>query len=228
MTTTVSVVVPVLDEAKALPGLLAALRAHDVLEVVVADGGSRDDTVALAEAGGARVVHAPRGRGPQQNAGASVARGQVLWFVHADARPHAESVPAIRRALDAPDVVGGAFRLRTVPSDAAVRLGGLLRIADVRSRVTRLPYGDQAIFARAATFREVGGFPQVGMFEDVGLARRLWRRGRLVTLPLEIEVSGRRFEARPLASLVAMNVLPTLHRLGVPDRWLLRLYPPVR
>lgn len=228
MTLTVSVVVPALDEARALPGLLALLARLDVAEVIVADGGSRDGTVAIAEAHGARVVQGTRGRGPQQNAGAEQARGEVLWFVHADVRPPDGAVDAIRRALDDPRVVGGAFRIRTVPSGGAVPLGPLLRVADLRSRFTRLPYGDQAMFARAEAFRAVSGFPAARMFEDVELARRLWLRGRLVTLREEVEVSGRRFEARPLASLLAMNALPTLHRLGVPERWLLRLYPPVR
>ena len=104
----VSIVVPVLDEQDAIVGLLEYLAAHfPSCEVVVVDGGSRDATVERAS-GRARVVTAPRGRGPQLNAGAAAAQGDVLWFVHVDTRPDPSALDGMRRALADPAVVGGA------------------------------------------------------------------------------------------------------------------------
>jgi hypothetical protein len=103
-------------------------------------------------------------------------------------------------------------------------LGPVLRSADLRARVTRYPYGDQALFVRRTAFDQVGGFPAQPLFEDLELARRLWRVGRIRTVPACVRVSGRRFLRRPLRSLVAMHVFPTLYRLGVSPETLARLY----
>ncbi len=119
-------------------------------------------------------------------------------------------------------VVAGAFRTWTVPERPA-RWSGLLHLADVRSRLTRLPYGDQALFVRAETFWRAGGYPTQALLEDVELARRLRRLGRIARVPARVRVSGRRFEARPLYYTAAMWLIPWLYRLGVaPDdlaRW---------
>ncbi|MCB9664274.1 MAG: TIGR04283 family arsenosugar biosynthesis glycosyltransferase [Alphaproteobacteria bacterium] len=225
----VSVVVPTLDEARALPGLLRRLAWLPLREVIVVDGGSRDGTAGIAAAAGARVVRTgTAGRGPQLARGAAEARGEVVWFLHADARPPLDAVARIREALAGDDVVGGAFLLHTVPGGGPWSLGPLLRVADLRSRWTGLPYGDQGIFCRREALDAVGGVPAQPLFEDLELSRRLRARGRLARVPQEIEVSGRRFEARPLASFVAMHALPVLYRLGVPPARLARWYAPVR
>jgi hypothetical protein len=121
-------------------------------------------------------------------------------------------------------VVAGAFRVRTVADAGRNWLGPLLRLADLRSRLTRYPYGDQAVFVRRAAFERVGGFPEQPLFEDVELARRLRRIGRLRTVPATVQASGRRFLARPLRSVLAMHLFPTLYRLGVSPETLARLY----
>jgi hypothetical protein len=100
----------------------------------------------------------------------------------------------------------------------------LLRLADLRSRYTSLPYGDQALFVRAEIFHAIGGFPEMPLMEDLELSRRLRRRGRIRTVRDCVRVSGRRFEARPLYYAFLMNVLPLLYRLGVPAAWLARTY----
>jgi rSAM/selenodomain-associated transferase 2 len=194
--------------------------------VIVADGGSRDGTADIVRArAGARLVATPRGRGRQQNAGAAVATGDVLLFLHADTALPSDARAWIERALADPAVVAGAFRLHTV-ADAGRRnwLGPFLRIADIRSHVTRLPYGDQALFVRRAAFDAVGGFPDEPLMEDVGLARRLRRIGRVVTVPAYVRASGRRFLKHPIAGTLAMWTFPTLHRLGVSGRTLARWY----
>jgi rSAM/selenodomain-associated transferase 2 len=222
-----AVVIPVLDEARRIGDRLHELAAMEgVDEVVVADGGSRDETVALAARfAGVRIVHAERGRGPQMNAGAAATSADVLLFLHADVTLPPDAARWVAHALAEPDVVAGAFRIRTVvDDDGPAWLRRLVRVADVRSRVTRLPYGDQAIFVRRDAFARAGGFPPQPLMEDVELARRLWRVGRLVTVPAEVRVSGRRFVAGPLRAALAMRLFPLLYRCGVSPERLARLY----
>ncbi|HWP65191.1 MAG TPA: TIGR04283 family arsenosugar biosynthesis glycosyltransferase [Candidatus Limnocylindria bacterium] len=222
----VAVVVPVLDEEARIGRRLAELaRYPEVAEIVVVDGGSRDRTVAMASAvPGVRVLSAPRGRGVQANAGAAASQAPVLLFLHADTELPPDAMRWVERALASPDVVAGAFRIRHV-ADAGVNwLGPLLRLADLRARVTRLPYGDQAVFVRREAFVAAGGFPDEPLFEDLELARQLWRLGRIVTVPATVRVSARRFLSRPLRSLLAMHTFPMLYRLGVPPATLERLY----
>lgn len=191
------------------------------------DGGSRDRTRAIAAgAAGVRVVPAPRGRGPQMNAGAHASTAPVLLFLHADVSLPADAAARVAGALADPGVVAGAFRTWHVADvrDGSWWVRPFLHVADVRSRVTRLPYGDQAIFVRRTAFEAVGGFPEQPLFEDVELARRLWTRGRLVTVAASVLVSGRRFLRTPLRAMVAMRLFPLLYRLGVPARLLARLY----
>jgi rSAM/selenodomain-associated transferase 2 len=219
-----SVVIPTLDEAARIGDRLRELAAMPgVDEVVVADGGSCDGTADLARAAGAHVVSAARGRGPQLNAGAALARGDVLLFLHADVTLPADAPAWVERALADPRTVAGAFRIRTV-AERAHPLVPLLRLADLRARVTRLPYGDQAVFVRRTAFVRAGGFPDQPLFEDVELARRLRRLGAIVTVPAAVRVSGRRFLAQPVRALLAMRLLPLLYRLGVPAERLARLY----
>jgi rSAM/selenodomain-associated transferase 2 len=222
---TLSVVIPTLDEAARIARRLDELAALGVDEVVVADGGSRDGTVEIARARpGVQVVTCPRGRGLQQNAGARAARGDVLVFLHADTALPDDACAWIARALAEPAVVAGAFRVRTVADVGRNWLGPLLRIADIRSHLTRLPYGDQALFVRRVAFERVGGFPDEPLMEDVELVRRLRRLGRVVTVPAYVRASGRRFLQRPIRGTLAMWTFPTLHRAGVPATVLARWY----
>ncbi len=222
---TVSVIVPTLDEAARIGARFGELETIGVDEVLVADGGSRDGTVEIARAQpGVRVIVGPRGRGRQLNAGARAATGEVLVFLHADTQLPGDARAWIERTLADRGVVAGAFRVRTVADVGRNWLGPLLRIADIRSHVTRLPYGDQALFVRRDAFERVGGFPDEPLMEDVDLVRRLRRVGRVVTVPAYVRASGRRFLRHPIAGTLAMWTFPTLHRVGVPPRLLARLY----
>ena len=217
--------IPVLDEAARIDARLTEVAALGVHETIVVDGGSRDATCDVVRRHpSVRLVTAPRGRGPQLNAGARAATGDVLLFLHADVSLPRDAPAWIARALAEPGAVAGAFRVHTVADAGANWLGPLLRIADLRSHVTRLPYGDQALFVRRDVFERAGGFPDEPLMEDVALARRLRRAGRIVTVPAYVRASGRRFLRRPLASFVAMWTFPTLYRVGVAPRTLARLY----
>lgn len=225
-----SVIVPALNEAARIQAQVARLvRLDGVDEVIVADGGSADGTPALARAiPGVTVIDAPRGRGPQMNAGARVATGDVLWFVHADVIVPDDGPVAIQHALRETGVIAGAFRIRTDPDGAIGWPSRLLWLADLRARYSRLPYGDQALFVRRKAFADLGGFAAMPLFEDLEFSRRLGRTGVVRVLPIAVRVSGRRFMARPIASATLMNVLPVLYRLGVSTDTLARIYGHVR
>jgi rSAM/selenodomain-associated transferase 2 len=222
----VSVVVPVLDEAERVAGQLHSLRRFTALhEVIVVDGGSRDETTARVRAAGtARLLVAPRGRASQMNAGARAATGDVLLFLHADVRLPDDALVRIQEALEDPAVVGGAFRTWTVPDAKRSWLAPLLHLADLRSRCSRLPYGDQALFVRADAFWRAGGFPDQPLMEDLALSRRLARLGQIRVVDSRVAVSGRRFLARPIYYTLAVNLFPVLYALGVAPATLKRLY----
>ena len=221
----VSIVVPTLDEEQALGERLPrALTQAD--EVVISDGGSRDRTVAVARALGARVVEGPAGRGTQLNRGAAQARGDVLLFLHADTILADEAVARVRAAVGA-GARGGAFELRFDADAPIYRLGAAT--VNLRSRWTKLALGDQAQFVRRDTFDRLGGFRPWPILEDLDFARRLRRAGKTVILSPPVVTSARRFEARGPARTVALNwLLWTLFACGVsPDR-LARWYRNVR
>lgn len=226
MTHDIAAIVPVLDEEARIGACLAALRAvHGIAEIIVVDGGSRDRTVAIAErVAGVRVIAAARGRGPQMNAGADGVTAQVLLFVHADVRLPEDAAVWIGRALADVRVVAGAFRTRTVADHAVSWITPFLPLADIRSRVSALPYGDQALFVRRDAFVRAGGFPDQPLMEDLELALRLRRLGRIARVPATVRVSGRRFVARPVASILEMRLFPWLYRVGASPRLLARLY----
>lgn len=185
----VSAIVPMLNEESRIEGRLDQLLGMRSLhEVLVIDGGSHDRGPALVAArSGVTLLQAPRGRGVQMNAGARVATGDVLLFVHADVTLPSDAVSWIGAALEDPGVVAGAFRTWTVPdAEPAPFWAPLLHVADLRSRYTTLPYGDQALFVRTETFRALGGFAELELMEDVELSRRLRRAGRVVTVPARV------------------------------------------
>jgi len=225
-----SVILPVLNEAARIGAQLNHLRAiGGIDEVIVIDGGSTDGTRdAVPIDGWCQLVVAPRGRGTQMNAGASFATGDVLLFLHADVRLPANAAALIHAAFDATDAVAGAFRTRTVAEGSASWVRHWLWLADLRSRVSRLPYGDQALFVRRSAFARAGRFPAQPLFEDFEMARRLRRIGRIMILRETVDVSGRRFLTRPFFYLTLMNTMPLLYRLGVPAETLNRVYGTVR
>jgi rSAM/selenodomain-associated transferase 2 len=217
-----SVVIPTLNAAATLPLALAAL-AGASCEIVIADGGSVDQTLTIAEAHGARVAAAQPGRGPQLAAGARAARGDWLLFLHADTRlgvGWAQAVAAFVR-----DPANGrkaaAFRYAVDLDGAMAR--GLEAAVAWRSRLG-LPYGDQGLLIGRALYDDLGGFPDLPIMEDVALVRRIGR-ARLTILDPPALTSGIRYHRAGIAARGARNLLCLgLYFLGVPPRLLARLY----
>lgn len=222
-----SVLLPVLDERRLLPQRLAELTTARPHQVIVIDGGSSDGTQEIAADGPCELVRSPPGRGTQINAGARVATGEVLLILHADVRLPVGWEQHICAALEDPSVVAGAFKTWHVPESRTL-LSPLFHLADLRSRVTARPYGDQAFFVRRSVFEEVGGCPDQPLFEDLELSRRVARRGTIRLVDARVEVSARRFQAAPLKYLLLMNSLPGLYRARVPLRLLQRVYGQIR
>ncbi|MDZ4753326.1 MAG: TIGR04283 family arsenosugar biosynthesis glycosyltransferase [Phycisphaerae bacterium] len=226
----VSIIMPVLDEA-----LRIGQAIDDVLalpgrkEIIVVDGGSRDRTLEIARQKPVHVVLASRGRAIQMNAGAAIAAGEILLFLHADTSLPRDAIAHVKQAFTDPAVVAGAFRTWTVADPGETRwFAPLLHAADLRSRYTSLPYGDQAMFVRTTAFHRVGGFPDQPLMEDLELSRRLRRIGRICTVSANVQVSGRRFLARPVFYTLAVNLFPSLYRLGISPKRLARIYQNVR
>lgn len=221
---TVSALVPALNEEAALPDTLARLKAiPEITEIIVADGGSTDRTVAVAEAAGGRVVRSAPGRGTQLRAAAAVAAGDVLLLVHADTWLPPEAGRALLRALHDSTVVAGGFwkRFRDAPAlTAGSRARCWFRLA-----WSRRVLGDQALFVRRADLAAVGGVPDVPLMEDVLLCERLRARGRLALATATARTSARRFRARGvLATYALMWRVWRGHRRGEPPAELARMY----
>ncbi len=190
-----SIVMPALNEAASIGSVLTALqplreRGH---EVIVVDGGSSDHTAALATPWADAVLDAARGRATQMNAGAAAARHAVLLFLHADTRLPPQADALIQRAVDA-GRVWGRFDVRIEGRAPMLRV--VAALMNLRSRLSGIATGDQAIFVTRAAFENVGGFPLQPLMEDIELSRRLKRLGRPACLRERVRTSGRRWEQR--------------------------------
>jgi rSAM/selenodomain-associated transferase 2 len=222
----ISAVVPTWQEAGRVGAVVRACAAV-ADEVVVADAWSADGTAAEADAAGARVIQARKGRGPQLNAGAGAARGDVLLFVHADTEVPESAGAAIRTALTDPMVVGGNFRLRFVPETPMARLYSLGN--HVRRVALGLYYGDSCIFVRRRVFEALGGFRDYPVFEDYDFVCRLERAGRTrYVADVEVRSSARRFARQPLRTLAVWAALQAGYTVGLSPARLGRYYADLR
>lgn len=220
-----AIVVPALNEEEALRrNLPAALAAAD--EVVVSDGGSTDRTVEVARQLGARVVSGPPGRGVQLTRGAETAEADVLLFLHADTRLPPDGVRVVREAV-ARGAVGGAFCVRFDVDRPMLRLGA--RLINLRTRLTRLPLGDQAQFVTREGFRRLQGFRDWPILEDLDFAFRMKRVGRTVLIEDRVTTAARRFVEQGIVRTVSTNwLIWMLFLLGVSPQRLARLYRHIR
>jgi rSAM/selenodomain-associated transferase 2 len=221
LSASVSVIVPALNEAARIDSHIAHVLKHAPLEVIVADGGSKDETRGLAAAAGARVVSAPIGRGPQMQAGALAAQGDILLFLHADTTLQDGAFDAIRAALADARISGGSFRLSF---DAP---GVLLNFYASMTRFDSMmtTFGDSAMFMRRADFHRSGGFPDWPILEDVAFRRAILRIGRFKKLPLAVVTSARRFQRRGVIMTQMRNAaIMAAYCAGVSPHRLARWY----
>jgi rSAM/selenodomain-associated transferase 2 len=203
-----SIVVPVLDEAA---GIAATLQALEPLrgrgaEVIVVDGGSRDRTAEIARPLSDRLLTAPRGRAAQMNAGASAGQGEVLLFLHADTRLPDDADRLVLAGLEASGRVWGRFDVRIEGTHPLLPM--VATLMNLRSRLTGIATGDQAIFVLRTAFAAVGGYPEIALMEDIVLSRRLKRLGRPLCLAARALTSGRRWEKHGV-----MRMILTMWRL---------------
>lgn len=221
-TLSLSVVIPAVDAAETVAAAVDSAIVDGTVEVIVVDGGSDDDTRQIAARHGARVITARRGRGRQMNAGAALANGQQLLFLHADSRlpPQFEQhlLATLERGYQA-----GAFRLEIASERRALRW--IERGANLRARWLQLPYGDQAIFLPAETFYQLGGFRHLPLMEDFELCRRLSHSGRIGLAAAAVTTSPRRWHALgPLRTTLVNQCCVAAYLLGVPVHRLARWY----
>jgi rSAM/selenodomain-associated transferase 2 len=221
----ISVVMPVLDEAQRIAAALAALaplrdRGH---EVIVVDGGSRDETAALAQGAADRVVSARCGRASQMNAGAALARGDVLLFLHADTRLPQSADALILDGLAASGRTWGRFDAR-IEGESAL-LPAIAFCMNLRSRATGIATGDQAMFVEREAFERAGRFPPLALMEDIAMSRCLGRGSPPLCLAEKVVTSGRRWERRGvLRTVLLMWWLRLRFFFGAEPASLARLY----
>lgn len=224
---TISVVMPVYNEEEQINDSISAVyrvSVNDEVEVIVSDGNPKGNTLATVQDRRVIRVLSDKGRARQMNKAASLASGDVLVFLHADSRLPPAAFSLIAGALDDPKVVGGAFDLAIDSGGFAFRL--IERAASLRSRLTRIPYGDQAIFLRRGYFHEIGRYRDIPLMEDVDLMRRIRRRGdRICILSERVLTSARRWQKEGALYCTLRNwTIFTLYTLGVSPERLVRFY----
>lgn len=220
-----SIVIPTLDDGAALGRALPRALA-EATEVVVVDGGSLDTGPREAARHGASVVTAPPGRGAQLARGAQAASGDLLLFLHADTLLPEGAASLVREALAAGAIAGG-FPVRFDEAGPLLRLGAAL--INLRTRLTRIPLGDQAQFTTRAAYEAAGGFRDWPILEDLDLMRRLKHLGRIALVKPPVVTSSRRFRQRGIARTVATNwLIWGLYFAGASPSRLARLYGTVR
>ena len=229
---TISVIIPTFNEDKLLPQTLAWASTLEIGEIVVADGGSTDQTVPMVEAfcarvPDARVITAPRGRARQMNEGAKASRGEILLFLHADSQLPADAKQIIESALADSTVVGGRFDVRfDHPSFWRTVISSFM---NWRSRLGGIATGDQAMFVRRDVFERLGGFADIPLMEDIEFSTRLKHAGPTQALRETVTTSFRRWEQQgPLRTILLMWALRFLYWIGVSPSRLSRWYKEIR
>ena len=219
----ISIIIPVLNEAKTIDQVLVRLLNIQNVEVIVVDGGSKDETIATAQSLGVKVICTAAGKASQMNAGAAVATGDILVFLHADTLLPPGFDILIRHALQDTEIVAGAFELRIDAQLPGLRF--IEKMVNRRSHFFSMPYGDQSIFLKATTFEQIGGFPNLPIMEDFEIMRYLKRRGKIVTLSASVLTSGRRWQKLGVVKTTLINqVVIVAYLLRVSPDLIVRWY----
>ena len=220
----ISIIIPVLNEAAIIQPTLLQLQGNSDIEIIVVDGGSKDRTLTLAKQTGVKVISvAGRGRAAQMNAGANMARGDILLFLHIDTQLPPDFLNLVVKTLAQPEVIAGAFELAIEGEDGSLRW--LEMLVKVRSHFLSLPYGDQAIFIRKQIFADMGGFSDLPIMEDFEFVQRLKRQGKIAIAPAAVHTSGRRWQKLGVWKTTLINQLVILgYYLGISPTKLRNFY----
>jgi rSAM/selenodomain-associated transferase 2 len=240
---TISVIIPALDEGGHVGNCIESAKKLNPLEIIVVDGGSSDRTKEIAENSGAFVIQSRRGRGVQMNAGASIAKGEILLFLHADTIISNKASSLCHPELDSGSeemlkrvqhdkteivdkYIGGFFRLKFDDDSLSTRLVEFF--ANLRARLFSLPYGDQAIFIKKEIFEKLGGFREYPFLEDIDFAIRIKKYGKLKYIPLKVVASARRlkkgFPFSPILISFRNVFIALLFLFGLSPFRLIKLY----
>jgi rSAM/selenodomain-associated transferase 2 len=223
----ISVIVPAFNEEKSIAATLMELQCLKPEEIIIVDGGSSDRTREICQRFGVELYLSRRGRARQMNFGAQRAGGDVLLFLHADTRLPPSAFEDIRAALQDRRVLGGRFDLQLDSPRPLLKLIGFM--ISLRSRLSKVGTGDQAIFVRRDVFAELGGYPDIPLMEDVAFSRALKRRGAVACLHSRVVSSARRWEMDGIwRTVVKMWTLKTLYLLGISPIRLKRYYGDTR
>ena len=221
---TVSIVIPTLNEAEAIGETVErAKRCPGVCEIIVADGGSADDTIKIAERSGCRVIRSAPGRGTQLRSGAVQALGDVILLLHADTWLPPNACEAILRCLQNQEVVGGGF-WKEFREPTLLMTGSKMRCG-LRMALGRRVLGDQGIFVRREVLEKIGGVPEMPLMEEFELCRRMRREGRLALADAMVTTSARRFKKSGVVKTYCrMGWVTLLYQLGISPQKLKRIY----
>lgn len=218
----ISVIIPTLNESPYIRSAIESAR-HPAAQIIIADGGSHDDTCQKAARATPVMVTSPPGRGTQQNHGASIAQGRMLLFLHADSILPENYVASVYKTFLDSRVIMGAFRFKIDIGGRLMRL--FTGLTNFRAKFLQLPYGDQAFFLPSHTFQTSGGFPEVPIAEDLFFVRKLAQKGRIAIAPSAVITSGRRLRQLGILRTVAINQCITAGCfLGVSPEKLAPLY----
>jgi rSAM/selenodomain-associated transferase 2 len=225
--TTISIIIPVLHEAEGINGIIAHLRGLNsggTAEIIVADGDHGGSTINTIQDEQVIRTRSEKGRGVQMNRGTALASGDILLFLHADTLLPPNALSEIRKHMEGSRFVAGAFDLGIRTSRKIFRITELY--VAFRTRLTQVPFGDQAIFIRKEYFERIGGFKPIPIMEDVELMTRIKKRGDpICIIPAKVLTSPRRWEKEGILFCTFRNwTIQMLYALGVPPEQLQKLY----
>lgn len=220
----ISVIIPVLNEAENIIKTITSIQTSENVEIIVVDGGSQDCTVDIVKKLGVnKIIVSPPGRALQMNAGAKIATGEILLFLHADTQLSPGFDVVVRENLEKAGIVAGAFTLKI----DALNIG--LRFIEwgvkMRSRFFQMPYGDQAIFITKQNFINYGEFPELPIMEDFEFIRRLQKAGKILTVSVPVITSPRRWQQKGILKTTLINQIVVISFfLGVPPTIIVNWY----
>lgn len=220
---TISIIIPVLNEAKVIKQTLEQLTQYSEIEIIVVDGGSQDETVAISQQTAKVITVIGKGRAGQMNAGGNLAQSDILLFLHGDTQLPPNFIDLVTQTLDQHQTIAGAFELAIDGSSRSLRWIEML--VRMRSRILSLPYGDQGIFISKQAFIEAGGFNDLPIMEDFEFIRRIKRRGRIAIAPASVTTSDRRWQKLGVWQTTLINQLMLVgYFLGISPTKLSQFY----